>query len=100
MREAGSAAVVLGEGDSLVVEHDVLGVAVLPRDMIPAGIEVCHDTRLPALKDTEIALIDNGVLSAPAQRLKEHIVRSLGRTILLLLAGQGSMPDALWQVLG
>ena len=77
-----------------------LGVAVLPRDMIPAGIEVCHDTRLPALKDTEIALIDNGVLSAPAQRLKEHIVRSLGRTILLLLAGQGSMPDALWQVLG
>ena len=55
-----------------------LGVAVLPRDMVPAGIEVSHDPRLPALTDTEIALIDNGALSAPARRLKEHVVRALG----------------------
>ncbi len=56
-----------------------LGVAVLPRDMVPAGIELCRDVRLPALKDTEIALIDTAVLSAPAQRLKEHVVRALSR---------------------
>ena len=55
-----------------------LGLAVLPRDMIPAGIPVCDSDRLPALRDTEIALIDSGVLSVPAQRLKEHVVRSLG----------------------
>lgn len=54
------------------------GLAVLPRDMVPAGIPVCRDGQMPALKDTEIALIDNGVLSAPGQRLKKHIVRSLG----------------------
>ncbi len=56
-----------------------LGVAVLPRDMVPPGVSVCRDDRMPALKDTEIALIDNGALSAPARRLKEHIVRALGR---------------------
>lgn len=55
-----------------------LGVAVLPRDMVPAGIDVCRDPRLPVLKDTEIALIDNGALSVPARRLKEHVVRALG----------------------
>jgi len=55
-----------------------LGVAVLPREMVPAGVEVCRDGRLPGLRDTEIALIDNGELSAPARRLKEHVVRALG----------------------
>ena len=63
---------------SLAAVKAGFGLTVLPRDMVPAGIQVCDDSRLPALKDTEIALIDNGVLSAPAQRLKEHIVRSLG----------------------
>ncbi len=55
-----------------------LGLAVLPRDMVPAGIPVCVSDTLPALKDTEIALIDKGALSGPARRLKDHIVRSLG----------------------
>ena len=54
-----------------------LGVAVLPREMVPAGIEVSRDPRLPALKDTEIALLDTGTLNLPAQRLKEHMVRAL-----------------------
>ena len=55
-----------------------LGIAVLPREMVPPGIQVCTDSRLPALRDTEIALIDKATLSTPALRLKEHIVRSLG----------------------
>jgi DNA-binding transcriptional LysR family regulator len=55
-----------------------LGLAVLPRDMVPAGIPVRTDAALPPLKDTEIALIDHGALSGPARRLKDHIVRSLG----------------------
>jgi DNA-binding transcriptional LysR family regulator len=54
-----------------------LGLAVLPRDMVPAGVHVCTEARLPTLKDTEIALIDAGALSTPAQRLKAHIVRAL-----------------------
>jgi DNA-binding transcriptional LysR family regulator len=55
-----------------------LGLTVLPRDMVPAGIPVCTSAFLPALKDTQIALIDHGALSAPAERLKQHIVRALG----------------------
>ena len=58
-----------------------LGIAVLPREKVPAGIDVCHDARLPTVKDTEIALLDNRTLGAPALRLKEHIVRSLGRIV-------------------
>ena len=55
-----------------------LGVAVLPRDMVPPGLEVCVGGELPALDDTEIALIDHGALNRPARRLKEHIARALG----------------------
>lgn len=55
-----------------------LGVAVLPRDMVPGGLHVFDDDRLPDLKDTEIALLHTRELSLPAQRLKDHIVRSLG----------------------
>jgi DNA-binding transcriptional LysR family regulator len=54
-----------------------LGVAVLPRDMVPDGVPVCGTEALPALKDTEIALIDHGLLTAPGQRLKEHIIHAL-----------------------
>ena len=55
-----------------------LGVAVLPRDMVPDGLHVCGAAELPALQDTEIALLDHGALSLPARRLKDHIARSLG----------------------
>lgn len=55
-----------------------LGLAVLPKDMVPAGLHVLEGKRLPDLKDTEIALLENKGLSLPALRLKEHIVRSLG----------------------
>ena len=55
-----------------------LGLAVLPKDMVPDGLHVLSAKRLPDLKDTEIALLQASGLSLPAQRLKEHIVRSLG----------------------
>lgn len=55
-----------------------LGVAVLPRDMVPSGLHVCADGMLPDLEDTEIALLDHGALNLPARRLKEHIARALG----------------------
>lgn len=55
-----------------------LGIAVLPRDMVPEGLHVCTQEGLPALHDTEIALLDHGALGLPGQRLKEHIARALG----------------------
>lgn len=55
-----------------------LGLAVLPKDMVPSGLHVLDGKRLPDLKDTEIALLQAKELSLPALRLKEHIVRSLG----------------------
>ena len=55
-----------------------LGVAVLPKDMVPSGLHVSDGGRLPNLKDSEIALLQTKDLSLPAQRLKDHIVRSLG----------------------
>lgn len=55
-----------------------LGVAVLPRDMVPPGLHVWSGAGLPELEDTEIALIDHGALNLPARRLREHIARALG----------------------
>ena len=55
-----------------------LGLAVLPKDMVPDGLHVHSGRRLPDLHDTEIALRQTSELSPPALRLKEHIIRSLG----------------------
>ncbi len=54
------------------------GLAVLPKDMVPSGLHVLDDKRLPDLKETEIALLQSKRLSPPALRLKDHIVRLLG----------------------
>lgn len=55
-----------------------LGITVLPRGMVPAGLAVFDDGReLPDLSDTEIALLSHRALSPPARRLREHIIRSL-----------------------
>jgi DNA-binding transcriptional LysR family regulator len=55
-----------------------LGMTVLPKDMVPAGLAAIERREgLPDLHDTEIALLSARKLSAPAQRLHEHIVRSL-----------------------
>ncbi|MDO9489216.1 MAG: LysR substrate-binding domain-containing protein [Sphingomonadaceae bacterium] len=59
-----------------------LGVTVLPRDMVPADLAAIDDpVELPDLHDTEIALLAARLLSAPAQRLRQHIVRALERRI-------------------
>jgi DNA-binding transcriptional LysR family regulator len=55
-----------------------LGVTVLPKDMVPAGlVAIERRSHLPSLHDTEIALLAATNLSAPARRLHDHIVRSL-----------------------
>ena len=56
-----------------------LGVAVLPLDMVPHDLVILKEqlSGLPELADTEMALIEAASLSAPAQRLREHIVRDL-----------------------
>jgi DNA-binding transcriptional LysR family regulator len=54
-----------------------LGVTVLPKDMVPPALRLIDDGSLPDLRDTEIALLAANPLSAPAQRLQSHVVRSL-----------------------
>lgn len=55
-----------------------LGVTVLPKDMVPPGLAAIERrSALPDLHDTEIALLHARGLSAPANRLHDHIVRSL-----------------------
>ena len=55
-----------------------LGITVLPKDMVPAGLTVIERrSLLPDLHDTEIALLAARGLSPPARRLHDHIVRSL-----------------------
>lgn len=55
-----------------------LGVTVLPKEMVPDDLMVIDGADgLPDLHDTEIALLEAENLSRPAERLKDHIVRSL-----------------------
>jgi DNA-binding transcriptional LysR family regulator len=56
-----------------------LGLTVLPKDMTPDGLVIVEAGGLPNLHDTEIALLTAPPLSKPADRLREHIVRSLER---------------------
>ncbi|HYD98068.1 MAG TPA: LysR substrate-binding domain-containing protein [Alphaproteobacteria bacterium] len=54
-----------------------LGATILPREMVPAGLQVL-ETGLPPLADTEIALYRApGGVSRATERLAEHIVHSL-----------------------
>lgn len=56
-----------------------LGVTVLPKAMVPPDLTVLNDemTGLPPLADTEIALVAAAQLSAPAERLRDYIIREL-----------------------
>jgi DNA-binding transcriptional LysR family regulator len=54
-----------------------LGVTVLPKEMVPAGLRTLEADQLPGLPDTEIALLSARTLSDPAARLQDHIVKSL-----------------------
>jgi hypothetical protein len=49
------------------------------QNMVPAGLHIIESGALPALHDTEIALLATGPMSKPAERLREHIVSSLER---------------------
>ncbi len=55
-----------------------LGVAVLPKAMVPPDFVVLRDG-LPDLSDTEIALMTAAAPAPPALRLADHIIRSLER---------------------
>jgi DNA-binding transcriptional LysR family regulator len=55
-----------------------LGIAVLPKEMVPDGLHVIDGDPLPDLKDTEIALLAGPSLRAPVAKLRDHIVRCLG----------------------
>ena len=59
-----------------------LGVSVLPRDMTPADLTVLDAAAfgLPALRETEIALIEAPHPPAPAARLRDEIARELTGT--------------------
>ena len=63
---------------SLAAVKAGLGVTVLPKDMVPAGLHVIDGGPLPDLKDTEIALLHRERLSIPARRLMEHVIKCLG----------------------
>jgi len=58
-----------------------LGLTVLPKDMVPGDLTVLNDEALglPALADTEIAMIEAPQLPPPALRLRDYIVRAMER---------------------
>lgn len=63
---------------SLAAVRAGLGIAVLPKEMVPPGLHVIDGGPLPDLKDTEIALMTASRLKPPAAKLRDHIVRCLG----------------------
>ena len=64
---------------SLAAVRAELGVTVLPKEMVPSDLAILNAERLdlPALEDTEMALIEAPGLSPAAARLRDHVVRQL-----------------------
>ena len=62
---------------SLAAVRAGLGMAVLPKEMVPPDLHIIDGRPFPNLKDTEIALLQSDRLSVPAERLKDHIIRCL-----------------------
>lgn len=56
-----------------------LGIAVLPKRMVPHGFRILDHHDLPDLRDTEIALMTTPTHNLAVKRLAEHIVLSLER---------------------
>ncbi len=54
-----------------------LGVAVLPKAMVPHGFRILDGHGLPDLRDTEIALLAAPTSNAAVKKLADHIVASL-----------------------
>lgn len=58
-----------------------LGITVLPRNMIPAGVQpLLNNPKLPELPDAEIALLKRTGLLKAGNMLAEHIIYSLERS--------------------
>lgn len=64
---------------TLAAVRAALGVAVLPKEMVPAGFRVVTGRQLPNLRDSEIALLTAATHNPAVHRLADHIVRSLER---------------------
>ena len=65
---------------SLIAVTEGLGIAVLPREMVPNHLSaIASDEELPPLYDTEIALIEAAGLTETAHRLAQHVVAALER---------------------
>ena len=66
---------------SLAAVRAGLGVAVLPKDMVPPDLHILDAAgeHLPPLDDTEIALLEAPKLPTPAARLRDVIVQALER---------------------
>lgn len=63
---------------SLSAVAEGLGIAVLPREMVPSHLTaIAGDEAMPPLYDTEIALIEAAGLSDTAHRLAQHVVAAL-----------------------
>ena len=54
-------------------------MAVLPKEMVPRDLTVLYDdaTGLPALEDSEIALVETPSLSPAALLLRDYIINEL-----------------------
>lgn len=65
---------------SLIAVQEGLGLAVLPREMVPAHLAtITADAQLPILHETEIALIESAGIADTAHRLAQHVVAALER---------------------
>jgi DNA-binding transcriptional LysR family regulator len=64
---------------SLAAVRAGLGVTVLPKEMAPTDLTILNADMLdlPALEDTEMALVEAPGLSPAAERLRDHVIRQL-----------------------
>jgi DNA-binding transcriptional LysR family regulator len=71
---------------SLAAVRAGLGITVLPKDMVPPDLHILDaaGAHLPALDDTEIALLEAPSLGASSARLRDVIVQALERGTAVL----------------
>ena len=64
---------------SLAAVRAGLGITVLPKEMAPTDLTILNADMLdlPALEDTEMALVEAPGLSPAAERLRDHVIRQL-----------------------
>ena len=64
---------------SLAAVRAGLGITVLPKEMAPTDLTILNADMLdlPALEDTEMALVEAPGLTPAAERLRDHVIRQL-----------------------